>query len=177
MFSVTDDPFVTSGGKTERNLIPIPPPDFLVRAMDGILLEGQEGPSTFTSSYSCFQHAHISGDQLYARRGNLPPTPEPNVWTTFEMPLREPSPMPTPFDLIRFLTSSITFMTHLNRVSVFLDDKRLARLEKTADVSRILLVPKGLNPRTEGGMMTIANISSTRTPLYHSSRALTHTRN
>ncbi|KAJ2913257.1 hypothetical protein MD484_g7175, partial [Candolleomyces efflorescens] len=125
LFSVTDDPFVTSGDQ-----------------------------------WMAF-YWKDKKDQLYARRGKLPPSPEPNVWTAFEMPLREPSPMPTPFDLIRFLASSITFMTHLNRVSVFLDDKRLAKLEKTADVPRVLVVPKGLNPRTEGGMMTITNISST----------------
>ena len=65
-------------------------------------------------------------------------------------------------------------MTHLNRVSVFLDDKRLARLEKTADAPRVLSVPKGLNPRTEGGTMTIVNIRSTRTLFYDSSHALTH---
>ncbi|RXW23364.1 hypothetical protein EST38_g2483 [Candolleomyces aberdarensis] len=125
LFSVTDDPFVTSG-----------------------------------EQWMAF-YWKDKKDQLYARRGKLPPAPEANVWTSFEMPLREPAPIPTPFDLIRFLTSSITFMTHLNRVSVFLDDKRLAKLEKTADAPRLLSVPKGLNPRTEGGMMTIANIRST----------------
>ncbi|KAF5326190.1 hypothetical protein D9611_000170 [Ephemerocybe angulata] len=125
LFSVTDDPWVTSG-----------------------------------EQWMAF-YWKDKKDQLYARRGTLPSNAEGKEWTTFDMPLREPAPIPLPFDLIRFLTSSITFMTHLKRVSVFLDDKRLARLEKTADEPRVLDVPKGLKPRTELGIMTVKSIRST----------------
>ena len=51
-------------------------------------------------------------------------------WTTFQMTLREPGPIPPALDLTRFLASSITFMTHLSEVSVYFDDKRLVRLSK-----------------------------------------------
>lgn len=125
LFSVTDDPFVTSG---------------------------QQWMAFYWKDKK---------DQLYARRGTLPTDVEGKEWTTFEMPLREPAPMPVPFDLIRFLTSSITFMTHLHRISVYLDDKRLARLEKGAGQAHILGVPRGLNPRTEQKTMTINTIRST----------------
>ncbi|KAJ3533672.1 hypothetical protein NMY22_g7241 [Coprinellus aureogranulatus] len=125
LFSVTDDPWVTSG-----------------------------------EQWMAF-YWKGGKDQLYARRGTLPADVDGKEWTTFDMPLREPAPMPVPFDLIRFLTSSITFMTHLRRVSVYLDDKRLARLEKSAGESRLLSVPRGINPRTEHGIMTINNIRST----------------
>ncbi|KAJ6495551.1 hypothetical protein C8R47DRAFT_1213045 [Mycena vitilis] len=69
-------------------------------------------------------------DQLFARRGPLPPTaPQTSTdnWTSFEMPLRQPVPMPVAFDFTRFLASSITFMANLSEVSVYFDDKRLNR--------------------------------------------------
>jgi hypothetical protein len=131
--------------------------------MDGILLEGRERSGTTKASAKHHSNTDIPcASQLYARRGNLPADAEGKEWTMFDMPLREPAPMPVPFDLIRFLTSSITFMTHLRRISVFLDDKRLARLEKSAGESQLLAVPRGINPRTEHGIMTISNIRSTR---------------
>jgi hypothetical protein len=62
------------------------------------------------------------GDQLFVRRGALPTDQIPpssdegrgNPWTTFEMDLREPQPIPSPFDFTRFLASSITFMNSLS---------------------------------------------------------------
>lgn len=73
-------------------------------------------------------------DQLYARRGIIPPITgsDSSLWTSFEMPLREQAAIPSPFDLTRFLASSITFMVHIREVSIFFDNKRLARLTKAS---------------------------------------------
>ena len=113
-------------------------------------------------------------DQLFARRGAIPPTatpePTPDKWTTFTMPLREPGPAPTPFDFIRFLASSITFMAHLSSVSVFFDGKRLALLSKERGVPRPLALQgqsmgqtKAALKRESGrGMMRVAGVSSMR---------------
>ncbi|KAF8170185.1 hypothetical protein K438DRAFT_1909340 [Mycena galopus ATCC 62051] len=103
-------------------------------------------------------------DQLFARRGSLPPTTleEPtNVWTSFEMPLRQPVPAPVAFDFIRFLASSITFMQYLSEVSVYFDDKRLARLRKDSGVPKPLEIPKGLQNRSRLGTMTVTGVNST----------------
>ncbi|KAJ6558581.1 hypothetical protein DFH09DRAFT_1037162 [Mycena vulgaris] len=102
-------------------------------------------------------------DQLFARRGPLPPktSEDSTVWTSFEMPLRQPAPMPVPFDFTRFLASSITFMAYLSEVSVYFDDKRLVRLRKESGVPKVLGIPKGLQSRSRLGMMNVTGVNST----------------
>ncbi|KAI0670652.1 hypothetical protein C8Q78DRAFT_1037269 [Trametes maxima] len=124
LFSVTEEPFVTSGGQWM-----------------GFYWKDKK-------------------DQLFARRGKLPDSPD-NSWTTFEMGLREPAPIPPPFDFTRFLASSITFMRHLLDVSVFLDDKRLSRLTKAPGAPKALSIPKGLKPSSPLNMMQVNGVQST----------------
>ncbi|KAI0781217.1 hypothetical protein BD413DRAFT_667167 [Trametes elegans] len=124
LFSVTEEPFVTSGGQWM-----------------GFYWKDKK-------------------DQLFARRGKLPDSDE-SLWTTFEMELREPAPIPPPFDFTRFLASSITFMRHLLDVSVFLDDKRLSRLTKTPGAPRVVGIPKGLKPSSPLNTMTVNSIQTT----------------
>lgn len=89
------------------------------------------------------------------------PEDQHSVWTSFCMPLREPGPIPTPFDFIRFLASSITFMARLSEVSVFFDGKRLAKLDKTRGIPRAIGLRKGLKPETQKGTMRVTDISVT----------------
>ncbi|OCH90810.1 hypothetical protein OBBRIDRAFT_834709 [Obba rivulosa] len=103
-------------------------------------------------------------DQLFARRGNLPPSTANDPWTTFEMPLREPGPIPKAFDFTRFLTSSITFMAHLNEVSVYLDGQRLAKLTKAPGVPKSIALPSGL--KSQSPMSTMRATSIQTTPLH-----------
>ncbi|KAJ3549086.1 hypothetical protein NM688_g5219 [Phlebia brevispora] len=126
LFSVTEEPFVTSGGQWM-----------------GFYWKDKK-------------------DQLFARRGTIPAdkSPESDKWTTFTMPLREPGPPPTPFDFIRFLASSITFMAHLSEVSVFFDGKRLARLRKDRGVPRPLELKPGLKRETPKSLMRVTGVSS-----------------
>ena len=104
-------------------------------------------------------------DQLFARRGVLPPpeNAEDHKWTSFEMPLREPAPMPNSFDLTRFLASSITFMAHLREVRVLLDGHTLVRLSKDPGNPTAVTIPKGLKISSPSKMMFVRGISSTRT--------------
>ncbi|KAH9990216.1 hypothetical protein BJV74DRAFT_837251 [Russula compacta] len=99
-------------------------------------------------------------DQLFARRGTIPASVDEvvNPWTTFQMTLREPGPIPPAFDFTRFLVSSITFMTHLSEVSVYFDDKRLVRLSKDCGVSREVPMLKGLKSSSPDGMMNVKSI-------------------
>jgi hypothetical protein len=104
--------------------------------------------------------------QLFARRGEIPqtsPPSPPSTWTVFEMPLREPGPIPPAFDFTRFLASSITFMAYLSEVSVYLDDKCLSRLKKSSGVTKSLPIPPGLIGTSRSRMMNVTGIRSTRT--------------
>ncbi|KAF9051010.1 hypothetical protein BDZ89DRAFT_1098552 [Hymenopellis radicata] len=101
-------------------------------------------------------------DQLFARRGQLP-TPGDD-WTSFEMNLREESILPPVHDLSKFLASSITFMTSLAEVSVYLDDKRLIRLTKGAPTTpSVENIPRGMRTTSAAGIMTVKEVR--RTPL------------
>ncbi|THH10019.1 hypothetical protein EW146_g8508 [Bondarzewia mesenterica] len=127
LFSVTEEPFVTSGGQWM-----------------GFYWKDKK-------------------DQLFARRGQFPSSNDgtPDPWTTFEMTLREPAPIPAAFDFTRFLVSSITFMSHLSQVSVFFDDKRLVRLSKESGSSRDMPLLRGLKTASPSGIMTVRGIQST----------------
>jgi len=83
-------------------------------------------------------------------------------WTTFQMTLREPGPIPAALDLTRFLTSSITFMTHLSEVSVYFDDIRLVRLSKNRGVSRVVPMLNGLEGTSFRRMMNVTSIETMR---------------
>ncbi|KAI0637255.1 hypothetical protein C8Q77DRAFT_1216014 [Trametes polyzona] len=124
LFSVTEEPFVTSGGQWM-----------------GFYWKDKK-------------------DQLFARRGKLPDSAE-SPWTSFEMGLREPAPIPPPFDFTRFLASSITFMRHLLDVSVFLDDKRLSRLTKAPGAPKVASIPKGLKPSSPLNTMQVNGLQVT----------------
>ncbi|KAG8743102.1 hypothetical protein FRC10_000402 [Ceratobasidium sp. 414] len=104
------------------------------------------------------------GDQLFARRGDLPAdaSSSSGEWTSFEMPLREAAPLPgLPVDIARFLATSLTFMTHLQSVSMYFDGRCLAKVEKEVGIPRGVSIPRGLKGATPGGMMNATGITST----------------
>ena len=111
--------------------------------------------------HPCLDTIALTFYELFARRGNLPNQTD-DLWTTFEMDLREPAPIPAVFDFTRFLVSSITFMAHLREVSVYFDDKRLVHLTKDTDISNQLIIPQGLNPTSPMGFMKIKGLKSIR---------------
>ncbi|KAJ8522756.1 hypothetical protein ONZ45_g741 [Pleurotus djamor] len=112
-------------------------------------------------------------DQLFARRGNLPsPSNEenPNPWTSFQMPLRDPSPIPPPFDFARFLASSIVFMTHLKQVSVYLDSHCLVKLSKAPGSPNVLNIPRSLRASSPSNSVVVKSIQAT--PLHISAEIM-----
>ncbi|KAF5351976.1 hypothetical protein D9756_007388 [Leucocoprinus leucothites] len=86
-------------------------------------------------------------DQLYARRGQLEDDNQ-SSWTSFEMDLREPTPIPPAFDFTRFLASSITFMTYLEEVAVYFDDWCLVKLKKAVGHPQVHQLPRDLSAVT-----------------------------
>ena len=118
-------------------------------------------------SYICTPHLDVMPTilpQLYARRGTKPASVDDvdDPWTTIQMTLREPAPIPPALDLTRFLVSSITFMTYLSEVSVYFDDKRLVRLSKDCGASREVPRLNGLEGTSPDGMMNVESIEITR---------------
>ena len=102
--------------------------------------------------------------QLYVRRGTVPASIDDVVdpWTTFQMALREPGPIPAALDFTRFLASSITFMTHLSEVSVYFDDKRLVRLSKNRGMSKEMPMLDGLKGTSPEGLMNVKSVETMR---------------
>ncbi len=114
-------------------------------------------------SYVCTPYLNVMLTklcQLYVRRGTVDDALD--TWTTFQMTLREPGPMPSAFDFTRFLASSITFMTHLSEVSVYFDDKRLVKLSKDRGVSKEVPMLKGLKSMSPMAMMNVKSIETMR---------------
>lgn len=102
-------------------------------------------------------------DQLFARRGHLPTPDQPDPyqkWTTFDMDLREPSLLPSIFDFIRFLTSSITFMVHLQNVTVWFDSYRLGKITKDVGIPKEIPIPKHLKQKSEGNSMNMVSVKT-----------------
>ena len=103
-------------------------------------------------------------DQLIARKGALSPPPSESdaKWTTFTLPLRTPLTLRSlhPFTFVQFLTSSLTFMSHLSSVSVYLNGSMLARVEKSSASPRKLDLPSNLKKKSDGGIMRISGIES-----------------
>ena len=98
--------------------------------------------------------------QLFVRRGTVGEAVD--AWTTIQMTLREPGPMPPAFDFTRFLVSSIAFMTHLSEVRVYFDDKRLVKLSKNCGESKEVPMLKELKGMSPEGMMNVKSIETTR---------------
>lgn len=129
--------------------------------MDGFLLEGQKGSGTLTI-YEIPKFLSNVFHKLFARRGKLDDDSR-SPWTSFEMVLREPLPIPPAFDFTRFLASSITFMTHLEEISVYLDSWQLVKLNKSLGSSQLYAVPRGLSCTSPNKYMTVNGLKVTRT--------------
>lgn len=78
------------------------------------------------------------------------------------MPLREPAACPTPFDFVRFITSSITFVAHLSDVSVWFDGHRLARITRERGAPNALGLRSGLKVDSSRGLMRVAGVEQIR---------------
>lgn len=131
------------------------------RSVDGVLLEGQEGPgaSIIVKFVNVFEIYNLFY-KLFARRGKLDEDSR-SVWTSFEMVLREPTSIPPAFDLARFLASSITFMIHLEEISVYFNDWCLIRLKKAVGLPQVHQLPRGLSRRSPNNYMSVSELKVT----------------
>jgi hypothetical protein len=122
--------------------------------------DGKDQVGHFYAPYLNIKLTELSLSQLYVRRGTAGDAVD--AWTTFQMTLREPGPMPPAFDFTRFLVSSIAFMAHLSEVSVHFDDKRLVKLSKNRGVSKEVPMIEELICVSPNGTMIVESIETTR---------------
>ncbi|KDQ08125.1 hypothetical protein BOTBODRAFT_48402 [Botryobasidium botryosum FD-172 SS1] len=137
VFSVTDEPVVTSVDPDE--------------------------PKSDAKRHS--MAFHWFEDQLFVCLDKLAlpssKSPSGKYWTKIKMALRKPDALPShPAVIARFLSTSLTFMTHLRDVSVYFDGHCLARITKEIEDEMELGLPTGLQSVSPGGVMAITGIKS-----------------
>jgi hypothetical protein len=83
------------------------------------------------------------------------------AWTSFEMELREPSPLPSrPLDLAQFIATSITFTTHIRQISVYLDDECLFKISKATGVQEHVKIPSFIKRGSQIGYMKMDSVAT-----------------
>ncbi|KAF8131205.1 hypothetical protein EV363DRAFT_1584042 [Boletus edulis] len=97
-------------------------------------------------------------NQLNYRFGDLPQAVARDLWTTFKMPLREATPMPPLSELMQFLASSITFMAHLEELTIFFDHHCLGQIKKSLRQSLAIPIPVELDRWSLGKIMYVKSI-------------------
>ena len=78
------------------------------------------------------------------------------------MPLREVSVIPPLSELVQFLASSITFMVHLEDVTVFLDDCCVAQVSKSLGRPHTIPIPAELKRLSPEENMMVKLVSQCR---------------
>lgn len=105
------------------------------------------------------------GDQLAVKRAKTPATaeaagPSGRPWTSTTLPCREPSPMPGPADFSRFLANALAFTSNVNNMSLFYNEHRVCHLQRKAAPPQPLSVPRSIDLRSPGKMMSISTVQS-----------------
>ncbi|KAI8369380.1 uncharacterized protein BYT42DRAFT_617411 [Radiomyces spectabilis] len=94
-----------------------------------------ENPFVFSGS-QCMAF-YFKGDQLFAKRGDVPSN-ETDQWTSFLMDLREPMEMPDFDEFTKFLTTSMGFTANLRQISVYFDAHRIFTISKRMAAPRAM---------------------------------------
>lgn len=153
---MTDSPLVLSGGKRQ---VLSSYPDIPSQALHptgkslSIFFEGDQ--VCYEAQYQrYFTHIFL---QLYT----LDDTCADSPWTSIEMELKEDlrGPVPKPFDLARFLASTMTFMSSLNTTSVLFDGKVFLKIAKSRQEPSKIPIPDHMERSSSGGTMNIKTVS------------------
>ncbi|KAK4050523.1 hypothetical protein OIO90_005106 [Microbotryomycetes sp. JL221] len=106
------------------------------------------------------------GDQLFVKTatndaGPKDTTEEGKPWTTFTMDLREPAPMPEPFEFARFLASCLGFTANLRSLSMHFDSHLLFRVMRTSGPPRTLAMRPELSPTSPLSILKLIAVNET----------------
>ncbi|KAG1825278.1 hypothetical protein EV424DRAFT_1392999 [Suillus variegatus] len=81
-------------------------------------------------------------------------------WTVIEMELKQESTIPRIFELTRFLVTSLTFLTRVEHVGIFLDNTELSRLtKKRSQASQPIAISPHMIKKSPDGTMTIDSVA------------------
>jgi hypothetical protein len=69
-------------------------------------------------------------------------------------------PVPKPFDLARFLASTMTFMSNVKTLSVFFDGRAFLELAKSRNAPDNIALPNDMHPTSAEGTMRISTVSA-----------------
>ncbi|KAH7914527.1 hypothetical protein BJ138DRAFT_1123419 [Hygrophoropsis aurantiaca] len=138
VFSVTDEPIVTSGDGRKTIFY---------------IGDQVQFPLNIHATY-------LTSDQLWVRHQTNPRRND--KWTTIDMKLRKPAPCPKPFDLTRFLVSSMTFMANLRVATIYLDDRELSSVKKTRGEPDSLDIPSHFTRKSQRENMNITGVEVTK---------------
>jgi hypothetical protein len=85
-------------------------------------------------------------------------------WTSIEMDLKKDMQgvVPKPFDLARFLSATMTFMSSVKTISVFFDGWAFLKLTKSRGLPDDIALPSDMHPRSTGDTMQIDTVSVVR---------------
>ncbi|TFK32675.1 hypothetical protein BDQ12DRAFT_739250 [Crucibulum laeve] len=97
-------------------------------------------------------------DNMRARK--IDDTAEPSEWTTFDVILKDKVPFAKMFEFMRFLSSSIVFMSHLSTVTVYFDDIQLASIIRNIGSRTTVALPPGLKCTAPAHLMELRNVKS-----------------
>ncbi|ORZ36386.1 hypothetical protein BCR44DRAFT_55445 [Catenaria anguillulae PL171] len=109
------------------------------------------------------------GDQLFAKRAELPPTEQPTEveerkWTVFDMQLREPMLIPRVNDFSKFLATCLSFTETLTHIDMYLnlgptgESKHVISLAKTLSPDLPLSLPPNTRRSSPQSLFTLDHI-------------------
>ncbi|KAF8119633.1 hypothetical protein EV363DRAFT_1461533 [Boletus edulis] len=106
-------------------------------------------------------------NQLRYRFDDLLKTETRDLWTTFDIPLREAAPMPPIAELMQFLASSITFMVRLENVAIFFDGRRVGQINKSLGHSQPIPITDELWRSSPENIMMVKLVEKHRKSFHH----------
>ncbi|KAH0831364.1 hypothetical protein J3R83DRAFT_14027 [Lanmaoa asiatica] len=86
---------------------------------------------------------------------------DPDSWTSVELKLKAPEPLPVLADLARFLVSSVAFLTNIHTISVYLDSQSVLHIQKQVQPPVDILIPQHLKPTTPLHALKVESIQRT----------------
>ncbi|KAH7102661.1 hypothetical protein BKA62DRAFT_97201 [Auriculariales sp. MPI-PUGE-AT-0066] len=117
-----------------------------------------DSPMVTSGSHAMLFYFKDGADDLQVKRG--PRTaPSGQRWTTFQMELRQPSPMPNPLDVARFVATSLSFMRKLSKVTIWFDDVSLCIVSKETTGEHSLKLPRSLKTKSSSGFMNVDGLA------------------
>ncbi|KIK80619.1 hypothetical protein PAXRUDRAFT_15687 [Paxillus rubicundulus Ve08.2h10] len=134
VFSVTERPAISSGGKQ------------CCRTLFNGLSE--------QLTDRCMR-MYYNKDQLMVQHGKCRAT----KWTMIEMEVNAGQlPMPKPFDLSRFLCTSVTFLANVEKATILFNGRCLSEIIKSRCEAKIINLPKDLKAKRDVGFLHVESV-------------------